>query len=97
MAHVLKNWEEAALQIKDASDVQKQVNKLIEKRNNLISPLSDFVRRRAMCFPACIARRCASWVTLALRWMGRRSKRRRKRNRRRNRTSREVMRAAGTG
>ncbi len=47
----LLDWEETAPQINDASAVQKQVNKLnkdleklIEKRTNLIGPLGDFVR-----------------------------------------------------
>lgn len=47
----LLDWEKAAPQIKDASDVQNQVDKLnknleklIERRNNLIDPLGDFVR-----------------------------------------------------
>ena len=47
----LLDWEQASPQIKDASGVQGQINKmnkdlekLIEQRNNLIGPLSGFVR-----------------------------------------------------
>ena len=47
----LLDWDEAAPQINGASEVQKQINKLnkdleklVERRNNLIGPLGDFVR-----------------------------------------------------
>ena len=45
------DWDEAAPEIKDASDVQKQIDKLgkdleklVERRNNYVEPLGDFVR-----------------------------------------------------
>ena len=47
----LLDWEEAAPQIKDANEVQNQIDKLnkeleklIERRNNYMEPLGDFVR-----------------------------------------------------
>ncbi|MEK7684686.1 MAG: hypothetical protein AAB466_04620 [Verrucomicrobiota bacterium] len=47
----LLDWKTASPQIKEASDVQDKINKLskeleklIERRNNLIDPLSGFVR-----------------------------------------------------
>ncbi len=47
----LPDWEEASPQIKDASDVQDKINKmnkdlekLVQRRNNLIDPIGHFVR-----------------------------------------------------
>jgi hypothetical protein len=47
----LLDWKAASAQIKEAQEVQKQINKLskeleklTERRNNLIGPLGDFVR-----------------------------------------------------
>lgn len=47
----LLDWKTASGQVKEAQEVQKQINKLskeleklTERRNNLIGPLGDFVR-----------------------------------------------------